>query len=97
MFSITNTYNQGGLLAIMLGRLRMTIDQCEEAFVDMSEKIFTPRRSQGNFVGQGLDFVNARGKFSTETLEACVKDVVRSRELSEDELFYKQGNDGCKV
>jgi hypothetical protein len=69
----------------------------EEVYVDLLEKIFTPRRLKGNIVGQGRDFMNARGKFSTEVLEACIKDVVKSRGFSEDQLFFDQGDNGCKV
>jgi hypothetical protein len=81
----------------MLGRLRMSIDQCEDVYVDLSERIFTERRAAGNVIGQGLDFFNARGKFSTDILEAAIKDVVKSRGFSEEELFFNQSDDGCKV
>jgi len=84
-------------LAIMLGRLRMSIDECEEVYVELSQKIFAPHRSKANIVGQGLDFVNARGKFSSEALQASIKDVVKSKGFSEDQLFYNQDNGRCKV
>ena len=76
--------NQGGLLAIMLGRLRMSIDECEEVYVELSQKIFAPHRSKANIVGQVLDFVNAQGKFSSEALQAGIKDVVKGKGFSED-------------
>jgi hypothetical protein len=81
----------------MLGRLRMSIDECDAVYVDLSEKIFTPNRSTGNVVGQVFDFVNARGKFSTDALEDTIKDVVKNRTPSENELFYDESRDGCKV
>ena len=84
-------------MAIMLGRLRMSIDQCEDVYVDLAQKIFVPHRSKANIVGQGLDFVNARGKFSSEALEAGIKDVVKSKGFSEDQLFFNQEDGGCKV
>ncbi|KIM95351.1 hypothetical protein OIDMADRAFT_134438, partial [Oidiodendron maius Zn] len=96
-FDMIGGTSTGGLLAIMLGRLRMSIDECEEAYIDLSERIFTANRSKGNIVGRGLDFINIRGKFPTESLEACVKDVVKSKGLPEDELLYNISDDGCKV
>jgi hypothetical protein len=61
----------------------MSIDECEAVYVDLSEKIFTPNRSTGNVVGQALDFVNARDKFSTDALEDTIKEVVKNRTPSE--------------
>jgi len=81
----------------MLGRLRMSIDECEKVYVDLSESIFTPRRSKGNVVGKGFDFVNARGKFSTEALGDSIKDIIKSNGFSEDELLFNQSDDECKV
>jgi hypothetical protein len=88
---------QGGLLAIMLGRLHMSIDECEEVYVELAQKIFVPNRSQANIVGQAYDFVNVRGKFSSEALEAGIKNAVRSKGISEDQLFDNLEDDGCKV
>ena len=67
----------------------MSIDECEVAYIDLSERIFTANRSRGNIVGRGLDFINVRGKFSAESLEACVKDVVKSKGLPEDEFVIQ--------
>ena len=75
----------------------MSIDECEVAYIDLSERIFTANRSRGNIVGRGLDFIHVLGKFSTESLEACVKGVVKSKGLPEDELLYNASDDGCKV
>jgi hypothetical protein len=72
----------------MLGRLRMSIDECEGVYVDLAQKIFVPHRSKADIVGQVVDFVNAEGKFSSEALEAGIKDVVKGKGLSEDQLFY---------
>jgi hypothetical protein len=79
----------------MLGRLRMSIDECEAVYVELSQKIFVPHRSKANIVGQGLDFVNARGKFSSEALQAGIKNVVKSKGFSEDQLFYNQARAFC--
>jgi len=75
----------------------MSIDECEEVYLELSQKIFVPHRSKANIVGQGLDLVNARGKFSSEALEAGIKNVVKSKGFSEDQLFYNQDDGGCKV
>jgi hypothetical protein len=92
-----NLIHKGGLLAIMLGRLHMTIDECEKVYVELAQRIFVPNRSQANIVGRAVDFVNVRGKFSSEALEAGIKDAVKSKGFSDDELFYNKEDGECKV
>ena len=43
---------------------------------------------QANIVGRAINFVNVRGKFLSEALEAGIKDAVKSKGFSNDELFY---------
>ena len=61
-------------MAIMLGRLRMSIDQCEGAYAMFSQDIFTPRSSTA--IGRARDFITAEGKFSTEALETYIKELI---------------------
>jgi hypothetical protein len=96
-FRLLTTITREACWAIMLGRLRMSIDECEAVYVELAQKIFIPNRSEANFIGRGLDFVNARGKFSSEVLEAGIKNIVKSKGFLEDELFFDQVDDDCKV
>lgn len=82
-------------MAIMLGRLRMTIDQCEKKFLEFSKEVFTPVRSQANLPGRVSNFFQVNGKFSTQALEDCIKRIVRERDLSDDALFHDTSD--CKV
>jgi hypothetical protein len=82
-------------LAIMLGRLRMTIDQCEEKFLEFSKEIFTPVGSEANSSDQVSDFFQANGKFSTQALEDSIKRIVREMYLSDDVLFHDTSD--CNV
>ena len=75
----------------------MTIDQCEEAYIRLSQEIFTPRRSNSNILGKASDFVNASGRFSTEALEASIKSLIRSTGKAEDEVFNDARPDACKM
>lgn len=83
----------GGLLAIMLGRLRMTLKQCQEAYIDLSAKIFTPVRSTNDYVGRARDFLNADGRFSAAPMEQTIKDLLRNRGLAEEELMWDETGD----
>jgi hypothetical protein len=80
-------------LAIMLGRLRMSIDECEEAYMKFSEDIFKPRNAA---VG-AYNLLNAQGKFSTEALEANIKELIDKAELPQSEKFDDKRDDSCKT
>ncbi|KAF1960040.1 FabD/lysophospholipase-like protein [Byssothecium circinans] len=87
----------GGLIAIMLGRLKMTVNESIEAYKTLSRRIFTPVRSRGNIGGRALTTLRAEGKFESEPLEQVVKEMCRDHRLSEAELFKDDSDDAPKV
>jgi hypothetical protein len=85
------------LIAIMLGRLRMTLDECQAAYLKLSERIFNPKRTKLNTFGRAKDFLLADGKFDWMELEAAVKEIViQDRKLSESTLL-RDPDPQCKV
>ena len=66
----------GGLLAILLGRIRMALDDCEAAYLRLSESIFTPKRTELNLLDRAKDKWKASGKFDHKGLESFVVDVI---------------------
>jgi len=80
----------------MLGRLRMTLDECESAYSMLSETIFTPVHNPANPV-RVYKFLNAKGKFSSAPLEDSIKHTIWSKDVSEHELLKDQDGDICKV
>ena len=59
----------GGLIAIMLGRLRMSVDECIETYKTLSQRIFTPVHPKANIAGRAISKLKAEGKFESEPLE----------------------------
>jgi hypothetical protein len=81
----------------MLGRLRMTVDQCRRAYLKLSERIFSPKRSAINVFSQATDFLLANGKFNYRDLEAVMKKViVEDCGLGADTLLQEE-EVRCKV
>ncbi|MCJ1388247.1 hypothetical protein MMC18_001092 [Xylographa bjoerkii] len=80
----------GGLIAIMLGRLKMDVVSCIEAYTDLSEKIFTKKRHRVTIRG------NVQGRFDTAALEKAVKELVVKQGLNENALFLEP-EANCKV
>ncbi|KAL9118731.1 MAG: hypothetical protein Q9187_004721 [Circinaria calcarea] len=97
VFDMIGGTSTGGLIAVMLGRLRMSIKDCESAYLKISERIFQPKRNALNKLGQAKDFLQANGRFDYRYLEAAIKEVlVDYCEKSEDELL-KDPDPRCKV
>ena len=84
------------ILAIMLGRLRMTLDECESAYSQLAETIFTPIHNPANPV-RAYKFLNAKGKFSSTPLEDCIKNTICSKDTEEQAPLKDQDPDACRV
>jgi hypothetical protein len=81
----------------MLGRLRMSLEECEDAYLQLSEQIFTPTRQRSNFFGHAKDFLKADGRFDAKALENAIKECVR-RKMPEDSLLKDpEDNPSCRV
>jgi hypothetical protein len=83
------------LIAIMLGRLRMTLEECQTAYLKLSERIFNPRRAKLNVVGRAKDFLLTNGKFDWMELEEAIKEII-GRKLPESTLL-QDPDPQCKV
>jgi hypothetical protein len=72
----------GGLIAIMLGRLRMDLEKCKEVYIRMTRKVFETDKT---FAGIPLKST----LFKASKLEEAIRECVREHTIFEDE-----GNDG---
>jgi hypothetical protein len=66
----------------MLGRLRMTVDECIDAYVSMSDKIFQNKRRY-----------TLKERFDSKVLELVIQDVIKGRGLEEDALLKDEKED----
>ncbi len=71
----------GGLIAVMLGRLRMTVDECIAAYTSLSDKVFEKKRHRVNIKGK------LQGRFDTDELERGIKQILRDCGVVEDALL----------
>ncbi|KAH6972990.1 acyl transferase/acyl hydrolase/lysophospholipase [Ilyonectria sp. MPI-CAGE-AT-0026] len=69
-FDLIGGTSTGGIIAIMLGRLGMTVDQCIRAYIKVAQKAFTPKRTS-------ILPAPPSGNFSAKALEAAIKQTVR--------------------
>jgi hypothetical protein len=84
------------LAALMLGRMRMSISEAEEAYINLSKDLFTPTRANYD-PRQVYDFLQASGKFKSEPLETHIKKMLHDKKYKEEELLKDTDPEACKV
>lgn len=80
----------------MLGRLHMSVEECEATYLNLSERIFNPRRASINVIGRTKDLWKAEGRFDGEELKACIIDLLEERKVNKETLL-KDPEPMCKV
>ncbi len=89
-FDMIGGTSTGGLIAIMLGRLRMTVDECIDAYTTLSNRVFEKKSHRVDIKGK------LQGRFNSAALELAVKNILVSCSLGEDTLL-KDTDSPCKV
>jgi hypothetical protein len=77
---------QPSLIAIMLGRLRMSIDECIKAYTDLSEDVFHKKRRLPIGVKGDL-----KERYDSKALEFAVKKILKDRDMDENALLKNPG------
>lgn len=96
IFDLVGGTSTGGLIAIMLGRLEMDVDECIECYKALSKQIF--EKSHWFPVRYNLD-INA--KFDSNALEESIEKIVKDHTAEGKDPKNELLNDGterkCKV
>ncbi|KAK3326112.1 acyl transferase/acyl hydrolase/lysophospholipase, partial [Apodospora peruviana] len=69
-FDFIGGTSTGGIIAIMLGRLGMSVDECIRAYKKVAQQAFTPKKTR-------IFPASPSGAFSAKALEAAIKQTVR--------------------
>lgn len=83
----------GGLIAIMLGCLEMTVDECIDAYIKLMGTIFNREHLLPFSVLNG----KIKARYKTRDLEKAIKDVIKSKGLHEDTLMRSSRTPRCKT
>lgn len=62
----------------MIGCLKMTLDECEEAYMTMAQEIFQPKRSRINPL-RAVDYIQANERFDSKSMEKIIKNIISQR------------------
>ncbi|KAE9966186.1 hypothetical protein EG328_009102 [Venturia inaequalis] len=90
-FDMIGGTSTGGLIAIMLGRLKMSIDEAIDAYLSLSDRVFEKKAHRVTIKGK------IQGRFDSKELEQAVKETVAKRGLHVDALLKDAPDDTCKV
>jgi hypothetical protein len=85
--------NTSRLIAIMLGRLAMDVDECITAYSELMEQVFGERKRA---LPVGLKG-NIKAQFDSGALKRAIEKVVASRGLLETALLDDGVEQSCKV
>ena len=69
----------------------MTVDQCIDAYMSLSDLIFQKRRHRVTIKGR------VQGRFDSDELERAIKDIVVKQGLEADVLLADSPDAKCKV
>jgi hypothetical protein len=75
----------------MLGRLRISIDDCIDAYLSLSDRIFQKKRHRVTVKG------DIQGRFDSDVLARAVQEIVVAQGLPENTLLKDISDDVCKV
>jgi len=87
------------IIAIMLGRLRMDVQDCIDKYIELSSAAFSPRRSKANLFGKARDKWEVSGKYRSDVLAKEIQNVVQEYVESKDPeaKLYDRHTAACKV
>jgi hypothetical protein len=89
IFDLVAGTSTGGLIAVMLGKLGMTLDECIAAYHDLSRTIFGKKHIRGR-----ATFGLAPSLYSGSRLRRAVCSLLRSRGFGDDlPMRYVPGRD----
>ncbi|KAF5630109.1 calcium-independent phospholipase A2 [Fusarium sp. NRRL 52700] len=95
IFDLIGGTSTGGLIAIMLGRLQMDVDECISAYNDLIKVVFNEkaRVHQSKFSLRG----QTQARFDSGGLKAAIEKTVKDRGLTSTDSMVDSREPDCKV
>ena len=78
VFQLVAGTSTGGLIALMLGKMGMTVEQCISQYEQLSKHVFGKKHFRGR-ITRGL----APAKYSGKRLQKCVQTLLRDQKFVE--------------
>ena len=78
-------------MAIMLGRLQMTVDDCIEAYVSLFDRVTSKQKHRATL--EGIE----QERFDSNEIEGAMKEIVERQGLKEDAFLKDSPDAKCRV
>ncbi|KAL8659831.1 MAG: hypothetical protein Q9202_006930 [Teloschistes flavicans] len=91
VFQLVAGTSTGGLIALMLGKMGMTVEESISKYEELSKEIFGKKHLRGRMT-LGL----ATARYSGKRLQKCIRTLLKSRQLDEN-MSMKQNPQGDKM
>ena len=82
MFDLVAGTSTGGLIALMLGKMGMTIPECIQQYEELSKEIFGKTHIRAT-----LTMRLGHAKYSGKRLQNCVRELLKKRNMAEDYMM----------
>ncbi|KAH7371192.1 acyl transferase/acyl hydrolase/lysophospholipase [Pyrenochaeta sp. MPI-SDFR-AT-0127] len=93
VFDLIGGTGTGGLIAIMLGRLEMDVDECITAHCRLMDSIFKTRSNSLRISRAG----RAKAQFGSNALESAIEELLNNKGISPTDAFNNDKNHGCRT
>ncbi|KAJ6181424.1 protein kinase subdomain-containing protein [Penicillium canescens] len=93
VFDLIGGTSTGGLIAIMLGRLEMDIDECIDAYGGLTAVVFGEKLSSIPINIKG----HITARFDSTRLASAIRKVVEDSGVSKEDLFNDGTERGCRT
>ena len=81
------------LIAIMLGRLEMDVDECISTYSELMKAVFEAKSSRFPISLSG----RTKARFDSNQLKNAIEQVIAHHDASKTDLFNDGGPRGCRV
>ncbi|KAF6824090.1 ankyrin repeat protein [Colletotrichum plurivorum] len=98
VFDLIGGTSTGGIIAIMLGCLKMSVDECYDVYMNLAKTIFKPKRWRCDIFNRGLDLVSASERYDSAKMEDLVQQIIKERTGSRNAMLQDPlRKSPCKV
>jgi patatin-like phospholipase/acyl hydrolase len=96
IFDLIAGTSTGGLIAVLLGRLHMSIEECIAVYEALGKEVFG-KRLIGGQLGLILKGMTSSPLYSIEAMQAQIKKVLKEKDISLSTAFLELDIPLCKV
>jgi patatin-like phospholipase/acyl hydrolase len=96
VFDLIAGTSTGGLIAVMLGRLHMTVDECIAAYEQLGINVFG-KQQVGGQLGRIIKGMASSPFYEINNLQEQIRRVLESKNMSVDEPLLEPDHPACKM